>query len=197
MSKDVIGKRILDAAMQVVSREKISGTRLHMIAKEANMSQANLHYHFATKNDIMIALLDDIQEKFSSDRKNYIDLENKTVAENIRGFFEQKKHDIIENKKLEYTQLDYWVQGTVNEEIKVKFQNTFDIWRKGIKDVLDKEEFKEGMDAKYREILPFISVSLMLGASLQYLIDEGKFDLDEYFNIAEKIVLDKCLKKED
>lgn len=197
MSKDVIGKRILDAAMQVVSREKISGTRLHMIAKEANMSQANLHYHFATKNDIMIALLDDIQEKFSSDRKNYIDLENKTAVENIRGFFQQKKHDIIENKKLEYTQLDYWVQGTVNEEIKVKFQNTFDIWRKGIKDVLDKEEFKEGMDAKYREILPFISVSLMLGASLQYLIDEGKFDLDEYFNIAEKIVLDKCLKKED
>lgn len=197
MSKDEIGKRILDAAMQVVSREKISGTRLHMIAKEANMSQANLHYHFATKNDIMIALLNDIQEKFSNDRKNYIDLENKTVDENIKGFFQQKKHDIIENKKLEYTQLDYWVQGTVNEEIKEKFQNTFDIWRNGIGDVLDKEEFKEGVDAKYREMLPFLIVSLMLGASLQYLIDEGKFDLDEYFDIAEKIVLDKCLKKED
>ena len=68
MAKD-ISKKILDAAMKVVAREKISGTRMHMIAKEANMSQANLHYYFSTKNDIMIALLDNIQEEFSNDRK--------------------------------------------------------------------------------------------------------------------------------
>jgi hypothetical protein len=29
----------------------------------------------------------------------------------------------------------------------------------------------------------------MLGASLQYLIDEGKFDLDEYFKLSEKLLL--------
>lgn len=196
MPKD-IDKKILDAAMKVVSTEKISGTRMHGIAKEANMSQANLHYHFATKNDIMIALLDSIQEQFSSDRKNYIDLENNTVIENIRGFFQQKKNDILNNKELDYVQFDYWVQGTVNEEVRAKFQNTFDIWRSSISEVLNKGEFKTGINRKYKEMLPFIIVSLMLGASMQYLIHEGKFDLDEYFDIAEKIILGQCLKKED
>lgn len=196
MAKD-IDKRILDAAIKVVAREKISGTRMHMIAKDANMSQANLHYHFATKNDIMIALLDNMQEQFSNDRKNYIDLENRTAVENLEGFFEQKKHDIIDNKEFEYAQLDYWVQGTVNEEIRAKFQNTFNIWRNNISEVLHKGELKFAIDDSEKAMMPFIIISLMMGASLQYLIDEGKFDLDSYFNIAKKLVLDQCPKKED
>ncbi len=195
MGKD-IEKNILNAAIKVVSQEKISGTRMHMIAKEANMSQANLHYHFATKNDIMIGILDSIQEQFSNKRKEYIDLENKTTVENIRGFFEQKKDDILNNKEAEAIQFDYWVQGTVNEEIRSKFQSTFNIWRSNISEVLNKSELKDSIDTKYKEMLPFIMVSTMLGASFQYLIDEGKFNLEDYFDCAEKVLLGKCLKKE-
>ncbi|WP_346929223.1 TetR/AcrR family transcriptional regulator [Clostridium sp.] len=193
MEKDV-DKRILKAALEVVSKEKISGTRMHIIAKEANMSQANLHYHFSTKNDIMVALLNSIQEEFSKGRKNYIDTERKTVTENIQGFFEQKKDDILINKKMEYAQIDYWVQGTVNEEIRTIFQNTFNIWRKSIEDTLSKEN-QEGLYEKTERNLPFVMVSLMLGASLQYLIDEGKFDLGEYFQVAEEMILTACNKR--
>ncbi|HBA03464.1 MAG TPA: TetR/AcrR family transcriptional regulator [Clostridium sp.] len=192
MEKDV-DKRILKAALEVVSKEKISGTRMHIIAKEANMSQANLHYHFSTKNDIMVALLNSIQEEFSKGRKNYIDTEAKTVTENIQGFFEQKKDDILINKKMEYAQIDYWVQGTVNEEIRIIFQNTFNIWRKSIEETFSKEE-QEGIDDKTMRNIPFVMVSLMLGASLQYLIDEGKFDLDDYFQVAEEMILMACNK---
>ncbi|NMM62329.1 TetR/AcrR family transcriptional regulator [Clostridium sp. P21] len=195
MGKD-IEKNILNAAIKVVSQEKISGTRMHMIAKEANMSQANLHYHFATKNDIMIAILDSIQEQFSSRRTKYIDLKNKSTAENIRGFFEQKKDEILNNKEAESIQVDYWVQGTANDEIRSKFQNTFNIWRSNISEVLNKSEFKDDLDKKYNDMIPFIMVSIMLGASFQYLIDEGKFDLEEYFDIAEKIMFEKYLKTE-
>lgn len=192
MEKDV-DKRILKAALEVVSKEKISGTRMHIIAKEANMSQANLHYHFSTKNDIMVALLNSIQEEFSKGRKNYIDTEAKTITENIQGFFEQKKDDILINKKMEYAQIDYWVQGTVNEEIRTIFQNTFNIWRKSIEETFSKEE-QEGIDDKTMRNIPFVMVSLMLGASLQYLIDEGKFDLDDYFQVAEEMILTACNK---
>jgi AcrR family transcriptional regulator len=196
MSKE-IDKKILDATMKVVSREKISGTRMHMIAKEADMSQANLHYYFSTKNDLMIALLDDIQEKFSDDRKDYINIENKTVAENIKGFFKQKKNEILYNKEKDYLQFDYWVQGTVNDEIREKFQNTFNIWRDSISEVLSKGKFKDDISESKRAAVPFIIVSLMLGASMQYLIDEGKFSLEEYFDIVEKMLFDQFLIKED
>ncbi|OAA83913.1 TetR/AcrR family transcriptional regulator [Clostridium ljungdahlii] len=189
-------KNILNAAMKVIAREKISGTRMHMIAKEADRSQANLHYYFPTKNDIMIALLNDIQKQFSENRKKYIDLDNKSVLENMRGFFEQKEDDILNNKELDYVQLDYWVQGTVNEEIRKKFQKTFNIWRSSIGEVLNKGEFKDNVDNEYKDMLTYIMVSLMLGASLQYLIDEGKFDLKKYFDVAERLI-EQCLKEEN
>ncbi|AKN31791.1 TetR family transcriptional regulator [Clostridium carboxidivorans P7] len=194
MSKDA-KKNILDAAMKVIAREKISGTRMHMIAKETDRSQANLHYYFPTKNDIMIALLDDIQKQFSENRKQYIDLDNKDVFQNIRGFFEQKEDDILNNKELDYVQLDYWVQGTVNKEIREKFQKTFNIWRSSIKEVLSKGKFKDGADDDYKDMLTYIMVSLMLGASLQYLIDEDKFDLKKYFDAAEGLI-GQCLEEE-
>lgn len=185
MDKDV-DKKILKAALEVVSKEKISGTRMHIIAKEAKMSQANLHYHFSTKNELMIALLNSIQEEYASGRKKYIDKDTKPVIENIRGFFEQKKDDILINKKIEYAQIDYWIQGTVNEDIRNIFQNTFNIWRKSVEDVFSQVD---NLDEKSYKNLPFIMVSLMMGASLQYLIDEEKFDLNDYFEVAEKMVL--------
>ena len=46
-------KTILDAALEVVARETISRTRMHLIAEEAGMSQSNLHYHFKTKDDLL------------------------------------------------------------------------------------------------------------------------------------------------
>ncbi|MEG1254522.1 TetR/AcrR family transcriptional regulator [Clostridium sp.] len=193
MEKDV-DKKILKAALEVVSKEKISGTRMHIIAKEAKMSQANLHYHFSTKNDIMIALLNSIQEEFSKSRKNYIDSSEKNFHKNIKGFFNQKKDDILINKKMEYAQIDYWVQGTVNEEIRDIFQNTFNIWRESIEGILPKVDNKE-IDEKSINNLPYIMVSLMLGASLQYLIDEEKFNLDDYFQVAEQMVLMQCGKE--
>lgn len=183
---NTVDNKILKAALEVVAKEKISGTRMHIIAKEASMSQANLHYHFSTKHDIMVALLESIQEEFSKGRRKYIDIENKALDDNVRGFFEQKKDDILINKKMEYAQMDYWVQSTVNEEMRETFKKTFNIWRENISDVLPKDT---------NENLPYIMVSLMLGASLQYLIDEGKFNLDDYFKVAEKMVMYQCHKK--
>ena len=188
MAKDM-NQRILEATLEIVAREKISGTRMHLIAKEASMVQSNLHYYYPTKNDLLVALLDDIQERFSEKRKGTIDLENKAFIENLRGLFEEKKDDIINNKKIDYAQFDYWVQGTVNPEIRSKFQKSFDIWRDNIKEVLKKRTLPEDVDEGRIQMLPYFIVSLLMGASMQYLIDEGKFDLDEYFKMAEKMIL--------
>jgi TetR/AcrR family transcriptional regulator len=188
MSRD-IEKKILDATLEIIAREKISGTRMHLIAEEANMSQSNLHYYFPTKNDLIIAVMDDLQKRFSEKRTESVDLENKSLVENLNGLFEEKKDDILNHKKVDYAQFDFWVQGTVNPDIKVKFQNTFDEWRNSIKEVIKNHKYPSNIESKYVEMLPFITVSLLMGASMQYLIDEGKFDLGEYFLAAEKLVL--------
>lgn len=189
MSKD-INQKILEATLETIAREKISGTRMHLIAKEANMSQSNLHYYYPTKNDLLIALMDELQERFSQKRMESVDLKNKSFEENLKGLFEEKKDDILNHKKVDYAQFDYWVQGTVNPEIREKFKRTFDEWRGDIREVLQESKSEKSLDSKYMNMIPFIVVSLMMGASMQYLIDEGNFDLDEYFKTAKKMILD-------
>ena len=187
-----ISKRILDATLEIIAKEKISGTRMHLIAKEAGMGQSNLHYYYPTKNDLLIALLDDLQQKFSEKRTQSVDLEKKSFEENLEGLFNERKDVILNNKKIDYVQFDYWVQGTVDPEIRAKFQKSFDIWRKSIADVL--KMHPDSDSGKNVEMLSILAVSIMMGATMQYMIDEGKFDLDEYFQTAEKMLLD-YLKK--
>lgn len=189
MSKD-INEKILEATLETIAKEKISGTRMHLIAKEAGMSQSNLHYYYPTKNELLIALLDEIQERFSKKRTESVDLKKKSFDENLSGLFEEKKDVILNDKKIDYAQFDYWVQGTVNPEMRDKFRKTFDEWRDDINGVLQKSKSYNETDSKYLDMLPFIIVSLMMGASMQYLIDESKFDLDEYFNVAKKMIID-------
>lgn len=189
MSND-ISQKILDATLETIAKEKISGTRMHLIAKEAGMSQSNLHYYYPTKNQLLISLLDDLQEMFSKKRVESVDLTNKSFEENLYGLFKEKKDIIMNDKKVDYAQFDYWVQGTVNPEIRSKFQKTFDEWRVDINKVLQKNEAYSNTDPKYMDMLPFIIVSLMMGASMQYLIDEGKFDIEDYFNVAKKMIVD-------
>lgn len=189
MSKDV-NKKILEATLETIAREKISGTRMHLIAKDAEMSQSNLHYYYPTKNELLIALLDELQERFSKKRSESVDLQNKSFDENLIGLFEEKKDVILNDKKIDYAQFDYWVQGTVNPEIRSKFQKTFDEWREDIGEVLQKNEHYNDIDPEYMQMFPYIIVSLMMGASMQYLIDEEKFDLDQYFKVARKMIID-------
>jgi TetR/AcrR family transcriptional regulator len=187
-----ISKKILEATLEVIAKEKISGTRMHLIAEEADMTQSNLHYYFPTKNDILIALLDDIQLWFSENRRQVVDIQTQSFTENLHAIFAEKRDVILHNKKLDYVQFDYWVQGTVDPEVRATFQRTFDTWRKDIQKVLSKcdqsgQSIAEG--SKYQKMMPFLMVSLMMGASMQYLIDEGKFNLDEYFGVAEAMIL--------
>jgi TetR/AcrR family transcriptional regulator len=189
MPKDNVQQKIIDAAMNIVASKKISGTRMHLIAKEAGIVQSNVHYYFPTKNDLLIALLDELQARFSEKRMRTIDLENKNYTENLHGLFEEKKDDIVNHKEIDYVQFDYWVQGTVDPEIRSKFQDSFEVWRSGINAVLRNNELLQGKESDLAETLPYLVLSLMIGASMQYLIHEGSFDLDQYFATAEKMVL--------
>ena len=56
-------EKILTAALKVINRETISGTRIHLIAKEADVAQSNVHYYYKTKQDLMDSLQERVLEE--------------------------------------------------------------------------------------------------------------------------------------
>lgn len=179
--------KVLDAALRIVKDKTISGTRMHLIAEEANMVQSNVHYYFKTKNDLMIALQKkvlnrciELRKKLSMDCKD-------TLESHLDTFFQQKLDFILDEKEYDFAEIDFWIQGRINEPMRKEFCKSFDGWREEIRVLLDR--YVPELSKEKRVYIPYMLVSMLEGGSLQYLIDEGNVDIREYFDFCKKQVL--------
>lgn len=178
---------ILDAALEVVAENKISGTRMRLIAEQAGMSQGNLHYYFTTKDDLLVALLKTISQRFVDERKTMLAQTNLSLEDRLFSFFDQEKQTIRRRKEM-YVLFDFWVQSTTNPLFRELMQNDYRIWRHDIETALTGAGGDELIHTPGRAVIPALMASLMDGAALQYMIDEDAFDLDVYFAQAQKMI---------
>ncbi len=125
--------KILKAALEVVRDYTISGTRMHLIAEKAGMVQSNLHYYFKTKGELMFALQKMVLNKCLKLREHYGINKKKTLEEHLDVFIAQKKAFILRYKEYDYAEIDFWVQGRINKEIKKGFAESFEGWRSEIR----------------------------------------------------------------
>ena len=181
-------QRILDAALRVMAKYSISGTRMHLIAEEAGMAASNLHYHFKTKHDLLLALLAEIQDRFDQERSGLMLQETHSLRERLAVFFEQKKALILEQPRYDKVQFDFWLLGQSDETVKQDFRRSFDHWRGHL--VESMLEFYPQMEAEYARDLSYTLISLMMGASMQYLNGDG-VSLDRYFSQCLDMVIGK------
>lgn len=179
--------RIICSALTVLTKKSISGTRMHLIADEANMGASNIHYYFKTKQDLLIAVLDEIQRRSSERRLRIMAEETPTLKGRLSGFFASKREMILDDREADIVQFDFWVQGLADEELKARFQRSFSIWRGDIIEVLD--EFFPDMPKKRKNMIANMMISMMMGASMQYHNDPAQLDLDEYFSTCIQMLL--------
>lgn len=180
--------KILKAALAVVKEHTISGTRMHLIAEKAGMVQSNIHYYFKTKGDLMSALQRTVLEKCLELRKNYRkNIKEYTLEEELDVFIAQKKAFILKYREYDYAEVDFWVQGRINKEMKDCFAESFEGWRKEIRGMLQK--YEPELSDKANKCLPYQIVSYLEGATIQYLVDEKRIDLDAYFEFGKKMIL--------
>ena len=180
-------EKIMQAALNVIAREKISGTRMRHIAEEAGMSQGILHYYFHTKKELLSKLLDYILLQFRRERNMDFADSDGTSKGKIHAFFEEKKRS-INKRKLEFIQFDFWVQGTTDPELREKIQKSYDNWRYNLYEVIEDGVKKGEFRADRIEQVPALTVSLLMGGSAQYLIDDSAFVLDSYLAAAEEMI---------
>ncbi len=180
--------KILEAALMVVKEQTISGTRMHLIAEKAEMLQSNLHYYYKTKNDLMCALQRKVLDKCLALRDGMREHSKDTLESQLEVFIEQKRAFIMNYREYDYAEVDFWIQGRINPDIRAGFAASFDGWRTEIGKILD--QYVPGMPENLRKYLPYQIVSMLEGATLQYLIDEESFDIDEYFKFGKKMMID-------
>lgn len=194
-------EKILKAALEVVNEETISGTRMHLIAEKAGMVQSNVHYYYRTKQE----LLDGLQERVLGECYNVRNAGKKKSKDTLEGqlhiFFQQKKYMITKKKNYDFAELNFIVQSKIDSKIRERFQRSYSEWREEIREIIIR--FCPDLGEQEREMIPYLAVSLLEGASIQALVDGKAFDAEQYFAAAENMVLcqiqngmEKCEQEE-
>lgn len=185
-------EKILEAALEVVQEKTISGTRMHQIADKADVVQSNVHYYYKTKRDLLKALQEKVLKHCLDIRENERrQIDKNSFEEQMNVFIHQKQHFITKDPKYDYAEIDFWLQSRIEDNIREDFQKSFSIWREEIRQVL--ERFFPGLAKEKIEYFPYLIVSMLEGASLQYLIDPDAFDLDRYFEYC-KYAIDSMIR---
>lgn len=179
---------ILDAALETIFTDKISGARLRQVARNAGMSQGNLHYYFPTKDELYRSLLDHLLDIFVDERKTILEDQTIPPRDKLCYFFEQQIQ-LIQRQKEVVIFFDFWVQGTADEEIRRKISGMYQKWRQDVKGVIDQGIQEGEFSGIQASQIPALLASIMDGASLQYRMDETAIDLQDYFNTAYKMIL--------
>ncbi len=177
---------ILEAALDVIEDKAISGTRLRLIAERANLFQSNIHYYFRSKRDLLLAVQKKVLNRCIGMRRVLEQEADASLDAQLNVFIGQKKEFIRNMKKYDYAEIDFWVQARSDEDIRREFSRSFQNWRDDIKNVL--RPYAPGGDEARLELCAAMFLSLMEGATLQYLIDPEAFDLDCYFDAAGEAV---------
>lgn len=182
-------RRILNAALDVVNKQTITGTRMHLIADQAQMVQSNVHYYYKTKGELMLALQEYIFEECYDIRKKEKKHSKDNLESQLDVFINQKKRLILNKHKYDFAEIDFWVQSKINEEVHQKFAESYTKWRWEIGEILDK--YCPNLNEKNRQILPFALISLLEGATIQYLISKNDFDIEGYFDLCKQMMLNQ------
>ncbi|WP_027218020.1 TetR/AcrR family transcriptional regulator [Butyrivibrio fibrisolvens] len=180
-------EKILDATLRVIESHTISGTRISLIAKEADMLQSNVLYYYKTKEEILVAMQKRILDIFPKLREELRDNTEDTLESALEVFSKNEENLLKNFPEYNHAEMDFWVQSRTDEDTRTRFSQSYDLWRQEIRDVLVK--YVPDLPDNLKEILPAQYVSMLEGFTIQYLIDENKIDMTEYFALSRQLIL--------
>lgn len=180
-------KKIIQATLDIIEKNTISGTRMRLIADQAEVYQSNLHYYYKSKKELLMAVQKTVAERCIELRENYLEQTEDTLESHLDVFLKQKLAFIIEEPKYDYAEIDFWIQSRLDEDFKTEFKRSFVGWRAELQDFL--KAYAPSIEDSRRKTLSSIIISLLEGASIQYLVDSDAFDVDEYFDYIKQLIL--------
>lgn len=180
-------EKILDATLRVIESHTISGTRISLIAKEADMLQSNVLYYYKTKEEILVAMQKRILDIFPKLREELRDNTEDTLESALEVFSKNEENLLKNFPEYNHAEMDFWVQSRTDEDTRERFSQSYDLWRQEIRDVLVK--YVPDLPDNLKDILPAQYVSMLEGFTIQYLIDENKIDMTEYFALSRQLIL--------
>lgn len=178
---------ILQATLDVICKHHISGTTIRRIAEQADITPSLIHYYFPTKRDLFMAVIDYLIAFYSRNHAAYI------MTNAIRP---PEKLMIMISNQIEYTArrkeyyviFDFWTHAITDDEIKTKVQEMFIDWENWVRKIIDEGIMTGDFDPQNAQFVPYYLISMIIGAAIQYLLNERVFDIHDYYDKTYRLI---------
>ncbi|NJO79316.1 MAG: TetR/AcrR family transcriptional regulator [Cyanobacteria bacterium RM1_2_2] len=179
-------QQILTAALQVATQiglENVTGRR---VAAEAGLSSGLIFFHYKTKDDLLLALLDELITWWLSTREIHATDAQSRFLELVR--LEAQ----VEDRAFIDLLLEFWILGRHHLEMRSRLRDAMAKYRERFR--LAAQQMIQQSENKTlsvpAESLAIFASSLVIGNALQVMFDPEQFNTEELLLVAKALFED-------
>ncbi len=171
-------QRILDASARLFAERGYAETSLRLIAADIDMKAGSLYYHFASKDELFVRVLERGIE-LMADRFELVELETSTVDDRARLFAHVRGHLDVLHGHYRYTALHVTTFRTAPETVRSAVVPSRDAYESRWTRLL-----AELLPDRTREEIGILRLVLFgaMNASIEWF-DAGRGNLDQFANV--------------
>jgi AcrR family transcriptional regulator len=181
-SEDERRRQILRAAFDVASRKGLAGVTVRVVAAKAGLSTGLLLFHFKTKEQMVIALLDYVLEtttvlQITEDIARIASPLDRLIALLVR----EMNRVSSEPRRIRLF-FDFWAKGFSQPLIRARMQAELDRYREAFRPMA--EEVLAAEPERFGHVtaegLAAVAVGFIKGCAVQSMIDPDNFDINDF-----------------
>lgn len=182
--------QIIKAAYAVAGSKGLDGLTVRDVAKKAGISHGLVLFHFETRQQLVIALLDWLLETTTV---LHITDEIARIPRPLDRLYALLRTEMDRlSREPRRTRLffDFWAKGIRHAGIRTKMRRELDRYREAFRPIAAQVLAAE--PARFPEVsaegLAAVAVSFIKGCAVQAMIDAEHFDIEEYLMAAQGLV---------
>lgn len=183
-------EQILAASYRVAAREGLDGTTIIQVAAEANLSPGLVIFHFKSKRQLLLDLLDWMLATTTVLHVGDDILRLTSPLEQLIALLRQEMQRLSHEPLRVRLTFDYWTAGIRDAACRDKLRTEFERYRTAFRPfavavLCEEPERFVGVTA---DGLAAVAVSFIKGCAVQSMIDPDGFDIGEYLAAVEGLV---------
>lgn len=185
-SEEARRAQILRAAYEIASRRGLEALTVRSVAERAGLSPGLILFHFESKEQLVLALLDHVLATTTVLRVTPDIASIPSAMDRLLELLRREMLRLSSEPRRIRLFFDYWAQGFRHPVIRTKMQAELDRYREAFRPMA--AEVLASEPSRFAHVSPEglagVAVSFIKGCAVQSMIDPKKFDVDEYLAAA-------------
>lgn len=181
---------LLAAAYRVAARDRVGGLTTRAVAKEAGVSNGLVFFHFATREGLVLALLDRVLETTVL-LPDTAAVDALSPVHRLLHAIERDIEGLPENRDRVALLIDFWVMGTQHADVRTRIQKVLGDYREAYVPLTSAAVTSE--PERYPGVTPeslaAVATGFVEGCALQVVMDPDRFDVPAYLVTLRALVL--------